>query len=32
MRLPHESLGGTVLAGLLLIALLALIANRLVGG
>ncbi len=32
MRLPHESLGGTVLAGLTLIALLSFFANLLAGG
>lgn len=31
MRLPHESLGGTVFAGITLIALLSFLANLLVG-
>ncbi len=32
MRLPHESLGGTVVAGLSLVALLSLMAIWLAGG
>lgn len=32
MRLPHESLGGTVVVGLGLVALLSLVATWLVGG
>lgn len=32
MKLPHESLGGTVVAGLSLVAVLSLVAIWLVGG